>query len=224
MRRLALVIATASLFAATSAQAQPPPPYEGCGDGDCRPAERSSTDGLDLQVAVAMMVGGYGIGGHSDGAAGVAVQLGRRWDDWLLYGEYDGLCVGGDELRDGLLHRAGGALRRDVLDFGKRLSGGLWAGGVLWLEAGAGFEASRWNGGHRVDRGDLSLGIGGEYRIVFGGDRPRLLGVYYAARFLIADAPPPTSTAALCVDGCDVAPGTGRDLGVFFVGGLTFGR
>ena len=223
VRLTACVIALGSLATASVALAQPPPPDgdEGCGELACPPPPPRA---LGLQMTVAVMLGQYGVGGVHDGAAGVAVQAGHRWGDWMAFGEYDGLGLGGDDLRDGTLHRAGAALRYDAIDVGKQLSAKVWAGGVVWLEGGLGLERARWPGGTNVDRSDVAFGIGAEYRIKFGGERPRMIGVFYQARFLYADAPARTTIASLCVEGCPGTPLDTRDLGVFFVGGLTFAR
>lgn len=223
VRLTACATALLSLATGSVALAQPPPPdrYTGCGELACPPPPPRA---LGLQMTVAMMLGQYGVGGVHDGAAGVAVQAGHRWGDWMAFGEYDGLGLGGDDLRDGTLHRVGAAVRYDAIDFGKQLSAKIWAGGVVWLEGGLGLERARWPGGTHVDRRDVAFGIGAEYRIKFGGERPRMIGVFYQARFLYAAAPTRTTVAALCVDGCAGAPLDTRDLGVFFVGGLTFAR
>ena len=109
---------------------------------------------------------GHTFTGHTAAcAAGVAVQAGHRWGDWMAFGEYDGLGLGGDDLRDGTLHRVGAAVRYDAIDFGKQLSAKIWAGGVVWLEGGLGLEHARWPGATRVDRQDVAFGVGAEYRI-----------------------------------------------------------
>lgn len=218
-RLIASALAVIPLLFATAALACPPDP-DSYSDND----EDCDDPGLGLQVTVAMMAGEYGVSGVHDGAFGVALQAGHRWGDWMAYGEYDALGLGGDDLRDGMLHRAGAGLRYDALDFGSPLSSKVWAGGVLWLEAGVGLERSTWAGGTKVDRSDLALGVGGEYRIKFGGRKPRMVAVFYEARFLFADAPAGPTVAALCAEGCAGAPLDDRDLGVFFVGGLTFAR
>ena len=86
VRLTACVIALGSLATASAALAHPPPPdlYDRCGEDGCPPPTPRP---LGLQMTVAVMLGQYGVGGVHDGAAGVAVQAGHRWGDWMAFGE-----------------------------------------------------------------------------------------------------------------------------------------
>lgn len=192
-------------------------------DGD-EPREVSPQRGLDFEVGVGFLGGSYGVGGIHDGGSGVAITAGWRRGRALVLGEYDGVDAGGDDLEEGVMHRLGGAVRVDLDYFGKGLTSSVWAGGILWAEAGLGWERYGWEGGSRLDRNDVSLGLGAQYTIRFGAAKPKLIGIYYAAKFLVAKAPEPITVARLCVEGCGVEQMSARDYGVFFSAAITMGR
>jgi hypothetical protein len=178
-----------------------------------------------------ILAGGYSVGPVSGPGVGLHIDAGWNRKAWLLYGEYDFLSIGEsqqdvtDPIR-GLLHRFGAMGRYAFAEFGDGQNIPLQ--GQFWIEGGAGREIVMWDEGGRLGRNDLAVGLGAELNIVTKRDtpHPNVFGIYYAFRMTIARAPDADKVEmATCGGPCDEATlPSPYDLGLFFNGGLSWGR
>jgi hypothetical protein len=182
-----------------------------------------------FEGAVGALVGGYSVGPVSGTAGGMHFDAGLRMDKLYLYGEYDFLSVGQDsyEVIDpvrGFLHRLGANARYSLAAFGGH--GEIPVRGDVWAEVGAGHEMIWWHEGGKLTRRDLSFGFGAQATFRIGRDKPKFIGVYYAFKGWVADAPGSKGDMdPTCAGPCDEPTGPSPyDFGLMFNFGVPFGR
>lgn len=180
-----------------------------------------------FEGALGALVGGQRVGYVHGTAGGLHLDAGVRMDRLFLYGEYDFLSVGEtaydtpDPVR-GFMHRLGVSARYSVGAFGGK---SVPVRGDVWIEGGLGHQLVLWHDGGRLGRKDISLGLGAQATFKIGGDRPRYVGVYYAVKAFVAQAPERKDDAPMCAGPCDEATGPSPyDVGIYFNFGVPFGR
>jgi len=191
---------------------------------DDRPADPDRQ--LQPEGAVGFVVGEDAVGPVSGTAFGFHVDGGVRYRRLALLGEYHFLTLTENTpIRDpvhALVHRFGATLR---YSFGVLTRHDLPIRGDFWIEAGFGRELIQWREGGRLARNDASAGLAGQLTVRFGPGHRRKLGLYYAAKFLIANRPDAKQLPPTCAGPCDepthMIP---IDLGIFFNLGVVFGR
>lgn len=167
-------------------------------------------------------VGTFSVGRIAGTAVGFHVGAGVRWSKLVLLGGYDFLSLSQDadvpEPVRGLVHRLGATVRYSIGDKSMRP-----LRGDFWLELGGGREIIRWYDGGTLARNDVSFGIGAQGSVRFGADKRRNMGLYYAAKFIIADRPDGKIMTPGCAGPCDEPTAMiPIDLGIFFDVGIPF--
>jgi hypothetical protein len=182
------------------------------------------------EVNLAMLVGGTDIGDTMRSTAGVQINVGRRFGDVVLLGEYGHFGVGSSDPH-GSMDRLGLTARYSLLRTqGKREPGDKVKpiAGDYWFEGGAGVQRISWDEGGRLTRPELILGFGWQFNAVMDrkSAKPRYYGPYVAFRASLARAPElEESVAAACAGPCDTASGPpGTDVSMFFHFGVNWGR
>jgi hypothetical protein len=184
------------------------------------------------EVDLGMLIGGSDIGETSRYTYGLHLNIGRRFHDLALLGEYDYLSIGRQEsANQGSLSRLGVVARYSLLrtsgkpgKYGKR---GPFSGDY-WFEAGAGMQRLAWDAGGTLTRPDLVLGFGMQLNGVIDPRSPksRYFGPYVAFRANMARAPRSSiDMPATCGGPCDTQtspPGT--DVSAFFHFGINWAR
>lgn len=162
-------------------------------------------------------------------AFGLHVDAGRSFGRTHLQAEYGlyGITEGTAEVstgRQGLMQRAGLGLRYHFghLPFSRSMLG------VIWAEGGIGREWYAWDGGGRLTRDDLSVGVGFGFVGNLGGysGKAKYLGFHYLFRFSAAENPYADKIDAVACGGpCDEATEPlPYDLTFTFIMGFAFGR
>lgn len=219
---LAFVLVPAAVSAAPLELAGAPPPR----DVGMAPVDEAPRDPLEsrTELGFGVLLGSNSVGPVRGSSTGFHLDVARWWGPLALVGEYDLLGVGettheNPEAIRGRVHRGGASLRYAPARFG---GGDFFIQGALWAELGAGVERVVWDGGGRLDRWDVSAGVGGQANFRLGDDDPSMLGVFYAFRFLGAPGPGKGGEPT-CAGPCDqpTAP-YGTDLGFYFNLGLVF--
>jgi hypothetical protein len=212
---LASLLVLAALTARAAAQAPPAIAV------DAPPREPGRTE-----IDIGGLLGGGDIGEQRRFERGLQVNLGRRFGDLVLLGEYDYLTVGDDS--QATMSRVGALARYSLLRSTAVPGHRDPISGDFWLEAGAGMERINWAVGGRLSRPDLALGFGWQLDAVIGRDqvRPRYYGPYIAFRALLARAPGPESDVpATCGGPCDQQTRPPRNnVAMFFHFGINWGR
>ncbi|MBX3159849.1 MAG: hypothetical protein KF773_28015 [Deltaproteobacteria bacterium] len=165
---------------------------------------------------------------------GAHLELGARRGRWLLATELGflsaqdpaGMMAIPDDARPGALVARAGVAARYSFKQVRSATSVLGAGGDLWLDFGAGVQQVRRSDGdqHVFSRGDVKLGLGGEFNMR-RDRRPRFhLGYYYALTVLLTRVDVPAHHPATCVGPCDSAtrPIPIEETFLFNVG-ITFG-
>lgn len=195
---------------------------------DPPPRPRQPWTSARFEGAVGALVGGQRIGYVDGTAGGLHIDAGVRLDRVYLYAEYDFLSVGETAYDTpspvrGFMHRLGASARYSVAAFGGRSD--IPVRGDVWLEAGAGHQTVMWHEGGKLGRKDLSFGMGAQATFKLGRTRPRYIGVYYAVKAFVAEAPERKDDEPMCAGPCDVATGPSPyDFGIYFNFGVPFGR
>jgi hypothetical protein len=161
---------------------------------------------------------------------GLHLNIGRRFGDLVVLGEYDYLSVG-ETGSTGTMSRFGAVARYSLLrtkrDFDRPHKNSP-VSGDYWLEAGAGLERLTWDSGGTLTRPDLVLGFGLQLDAVLGrkSDKPRYFGPYVSFRTIVARAPDSvTSAPATCASVCDTMTAPSQnDVSMFFHFGVNWGR
>jgi hypothetical protein len=216
--RLAFVIL---LGLTSSAAAQSPPPAIAT---DAPPKEAGRTE-LD----VGYLLGGGDIGEQRKFLRGLHGNVGRRFGDFVVLGEFDYLTVGHDQ--GGTMSRFGLLARYSLLrtsavpdDDGRR--GPL--SGDFWFEAGGGYQRIAWDVGGKLSRPDIALGFGWQLDAVIGrrDPKPRYYGPYVAFRALLSRGPDPESSdPPMCGGPCDTPTRPSRNnVAMFFHFGVNWSR
>jgi hypothetical protein len=185
------------------------------------------------EINLGMLLGGSDVGQSSRGTFGIQVDIGRRFGDLVLLGEYGYLSVGeGGGSSPGSLSRLGVTARYSLLRtsgapnrYGRRKP----VSGDYWMEAGAGMQRITWDTGGVLTRPDLVLGFGWQLDVVLGrrSAHPRYYGPYVAFRANLSRAPDSTvaDLPATCGGPCDTATRPSQnDVGLFFHFGVNWGR
>ena len=167
-------------------------------------------------------VGTFSVGRIAGTAIGFHLGAGVRWNKLVLLGGYELLSLKQDaDVPDpvrGLIHRFGATVRYSIGDKSMRP-----LRGDFWLELGGGREIIRWFDGGKLSRNDVSVGIGAQGSIRFGANKRRNMGLYYAAKFIIADRPDGKIMTPGCAGPCDEPTAMiPIDLGIFFDVGIPF--
>lgn len=179
-----------------------------------------------------LLVGGSDIGETRRQTVGLQLDIGRRFGDLVILGEYNYLDIGKPEsMSQGNLSRFGLVARYSLLrtrndqdDPYKRSP----VSGDYWFELGAGMQRLVWDAGGTLTRPDLVFGIGWQLNVVLDrrSPKPRYYGPYVAFRANLSRAPessldvPPT-----CGGPCDTPTRPSpNDIGMFFHVGVNWGR
>lgn len=176
------------------------------------------------ELGFGALLGSYSVGPLRGPSHGIHLDAARWLGPFAVVGEYDLLGVGESTLETdkairGRLHRGGLSARYAPARFG---GGDFFIQGALWVEAGAGVERVIWDGGGRLDRWDVSAGVGGQANFRLGEEDPSMLGVFYAFRVLAAPGPG-RGGEPTCAGPCDAPTAPyGTDLGFYFNMGLVF--
>jgi len=182
------------------------------------------------EVGFGMLAGNFQVGNVSGPGIGVHLDAGRQWGRIKLFGEYNFLLIGQDSFTNedpvrGFLNRLGAGARYTIGEIsGNRVP----LQGAFWVEGGLGRQFVTWHEGGKLTRDDIALGFGAQLNVrVRRGDKPKVFGIYYAFRMVIADGPDADkmSTVPTCAGPCDgpTTP-TGLDFGAFFNVGISWGR
>lgn len=186
------------------------------------------------EIDLGMLVGGSDIVQSRRATYGLHLNIGRRFGDLALLGEYNYLIVGKESsTNQGSLSRLGVVARYSLLrtsgapnKYGRR--GPL--SGDYWFEAGAGIQRLAWDVGGTLTRPDVVLGFGLQFNGVIGrrSDNPRYLGPYVAFRANVSRVPEASldSTMPLTCGGpCDTATRPSRnDVSMFVHFGINWAR
>lgn len=189
-------------------------------------AEPISAWGPRLDATIGGLLGGQRIGTIQGTAGGLVVDAGVHLGRFYVFGEYDFLSVGQDSSQTpaavrGFMHRVGGNVRYSFAVFEDRASPQR---ADIWAELGTGHQRVRWHEGGRLDRRDISFGLGGQATFGVGRNRPRTMGLYMGLKGWVAAAPERKDAGPMCAGPCDDPTGpASRDLGVFFHMGMPFG-
>jgi hypothetical protein len=167
-------------------------------------------------------VGSFSVGRIAGTAVGFHLDAGVHWNKLALLGGYELLSLTQDadvpEPVRGLIHRLDARARYSIGDKSLRPFRG-----EFWLELGGGREIIRWYDGGKLSRNDLSFAIGAQGSIRFGANKRRNMGLYYAAKFIIADRPDGKIMTPGCAGPCDEPTAMiPIDLGIFFDVGIPF--
>ncbi|HTM22279.1 MAG TPA: hypothetical protein VL172_17285 [Kofleriaceae bacterium] len=212
---LASLVLLAALTSRAAAQAPPAIAV------DAPPREPGRTE-----IDIGGLLGGGDIGEQRRFERGVQLNVGRRFGDLVLLGEYDYLTVGDDSVAT--MSRFGALARYSLLRSSAVPGERSPVSGDFWVEAGAGMERIAWDVGGRLSRPDLALGFGWQVNAVIGKNqpRPRYYGPYVAFRALLARAPAPESEQpATCGGPCDQETRPSRNnVAMFFDFGINWGR
>lgn len=183
------------------------------------------------ELDIGYLVGGLDIGTDRRFTRGLQLDVGRRFGDVLLLGEYQYLAVGRDDSASrGALSRVGATVRYSLLRtrVDPRASGKHSpVAGDFWLEGGVGMSRLTWDAGGTLTRPDLALGFGLQLDKVIDrrAERPRLFGPYIAFRAHLARAPQTPAGMPTCGGPCDEATLPSRNnVGLFFHFGANWGR
>jgi hypothetical protein len=184
------------------------------------------------EIDLGMLIGGSDIGETSRYTYGLHLNVGRRFGDLALLGEYNYLSIGRqDSASQGSLSRIGVTARYSLLrtsgepnTYGKR--GPL--SGDYWFEAGTGVQRLVWDAGGTLTRPDLVLGFGVQFNAVIGrrSAKPRYYGPYVGFRASVARAPRSSIDVPITCGGpCDTQTRPpGNDVSAFFHAGVNWGR
>lgn len=182
------------------------------------------------EVNLAMLVGGTAVGGSMRSSVGVQLDVGRRFGDLVVLGEYAHFGLGNNEPY-GTLDRLGLVARYSLLRTRSARDGGgrvKPVSGDYWFEAGAGAQRISWNDGGRLTRPEAVLGFGWQLNVVMDrrSERPRYYGPYVAFRASVARAPEPEDAiGASCAGPCDTPSGPPEnDVSMFFHFGINWGK
>ena len=183
------------------------------------------------EVNVGMLAGGTDIGENKRYTVGVQAQVGRRFGDLVMLGEFDYLGLGrSDSQNQGTMSRLGLTARYSLLRTGASLTQPRRrspVSGDYWLELGAGMERVAWDRGGVVHRPDVVMGFGWQMNVVINhkSTNPKYYGPYVAFRASLARAPESTmEMPSVCAGPCDTAtPPPGNDVSLFFHMGMNWG-
>lgn len=224
MRKSALLVLACLITPATALATPPPaiatsePPKE---KGDRR-----------TEVDLGMLIGGSDIGETNRFTYGLHVNIGRRYGDLAVLGEYNYLSIGRqDSINQGNLNRIGATVRYSLLrtsgkpnQYGRRGP----VSGDYWFEAGAGLQRITWDAGGTLTRADLVAGFGWQFNVLIDrrAEKPRYYGPYVAFRANMARAPrSSTDLPATCGGPCNVeTPPPGNDISAFVHFGINWAR
>ncbi len=182
-----------------------------------------------FEGAVGGLVGGQRVGYISGTGGGFHLDGGLRLDRLYLFGEYDFMSVGESAYDTenpvrGFMHRFSANARYSLGAVGGG-RGNIPVRGDFWVEGGLGDQLISWHEGGRLHRRDVSFGLGAQATFRIHREKPKYLGVYYALKVTIAEAPERKDDAPTCAGPCDQATGPSPyDLGIFFNFGVPFGR
>lgn len=222
------LLAAVAVPAATSADARAEAVPVSYYAADPPPKPKDPWTSARFEGAVGALVGGQRVGYVDGTAGGLHLDAGLRLDRLYAYAEYDFLSVGENAYDTpapirGFMHRLGVSARYSVAAFGGRRD--VPVRGDVWLEAGLGRQLVQWHEGGRLARNDLSFGLGAQATFKIGRERPRYVGVYYAVKAFVAEAPERKDDEPMCAGPCDVATGPSPyDFGIYFNFGVPFGR
>jgi hypothetical protein len=228
MRKKGLLILALLLTPATSL-ATPPTIAT---SADATMAEPEKYSDRRTEVDLGMLTGGSDIGETNRFTYGLHLNIGRRFGDLALLGEYDYLSIGRqDSASQGSLSRLGVTARYSLLrtsgklgKYGKR--GPL--SGDYWFEAGAGMQRLAWDAGGTLTRPDLVFGVGLQFNVLIDrrAEKPRYFGPYVAFRANVARAPESSlDVPATCGGPCDTQTSPpGNDVSAFFHFGVNWAR
>jgi len=179
------------------------------------------------EIDLGYLVGGGDIGEQRRFLSGLHANIGRRFGDLVVLGEYDYFGVGHDGA--GTMTRLGMVARYSLLrTSAMQADGGRSVlSGDFWLEAGAGWERVAWDVGGRLSRPDIAIGFGWQLDAVIGRrePRPRYYGPYVAFRALMARGPEPDQGTAICGGPCDTATRPSRNnVAMLLHFGVNWGR
>lgn len=182
------------------------------------------------EVNLAMLVGGTDVGDSMRSSVGVQLDVGRRYGDLAVLGEYAHFGLG-NEAPFGTLDRLGLVARYSLLRTrGTRDRHGRVGpvSGDYWFEGGVGAQRIAWNDGGTLTRPEVVLGFGWQLNVVVGrgSEKPRYYGPYVAFRASVARAPETEEgAAAICAGPCDDPSGPPRsDVSMFFHFGINWGK
>lgn len=194
------------------------------------PRPKNPWQRLRFEGAVGALVGSQRVGYLSGTGGGLHLDAGARLDRLYLFGEYDFLSVGEssydapDPVR-GFMHRFSASARYSLGVLGGGERNDVPVRGDLWIEGGLGDQIVTWHEGGRLHRRDVSFGLGAQATFRIGRERPRYLGVYYALKVTVAEAPERKDDDPMCAGPCDEATAPSPyDVGIFFNFGVPFGR
>jgi hypothetical protein len=183
-----------------------------------------------FEGAVGALIGGQRVGYLSGTGGGLHLDAGIRLDRIFLFGEYDFLSVGESSYDTpspvrGFMHRFSANARYSVGSLGGGPRSDVPVRGDLWLEAGLGDQIINWHEGGRLHRRDVSFGLGAQATFRINKEKPKYLGVYYALKVTVAEAPERKDDDPMCAGPCDEATAPSPyDFGIFFNFGVPFGR
>jgi len=181
------------------------------------------------EVNLAMLVGGTDVGDDMRTSVGVQLDIGRRFGDLVVLGEYAHFGLG-SETPFGTMDRLGLVGRYSLLRTRGARDGGKVApvSGDYWFEGGAGVQRIRWEDGGTLTRPELVLGFGWQLDGVIGREsaKPRYFGPFVAFRASVARAPDPDEgSTAICAGPCDSPSGPPpADVSMFFHFGFNWGK
>lgn len=182
------------------------------------------------EIDVGYIVGGEDIGTARRFTRGLHVNVGRRFGDLAVLGEYNYLAIG-DTGAPGSMTRAGLVARYSLLrtrgepDDRGRISPVV---GDFWIEGGGGVQRIAWDVGGTLTRPDAVLGFGWQLNGVIGreSDQPRYYGPYIAFRAHFSRAPDHSpDVMPTCGGPCDTETRPSlNNLGLFFHFGINWAR
>jgi len=202
------------LLLSAVALAEPPPPPE-----PEVPPNGSPWIGIHEEAEVGMAIASMSFGRVGSPGTGPHLGVGWRSGAWRLSATGDAIAI--DERIGGEFLRGGLGVRRSFARRGKIYEDRVWGGLLGWIEGGVGYQRVRWDGGMRIDRADLALGVGAAYRAHIPGDHPSSIAAAWAVTATVANAPDP-ATLPPCGDTCMRT--RGRDVSVLFTISLELGR
>jgi hypothetical protein len=175
-------------------------------------------------IALGLILGGTDVGDVDGPGVGFQLMIGRRFGPLALLGEYAYHSVGDGpndaQSRNGNVNRLGVVARFDAWSIGA-VDGRLR--GALYFEGGAGRHHVAWDKGGSLTRNDLSFGFGFQQRVRVGDTR-RSIGWFTGLRGQLARAPDVDATPT-CDGPCDtLTVPSRRDLSLFWMFGINFGR
>jgi len=176
----------------------------------------------DLNVG--LILGGTDVGDVTGPGFGLHVMAGRDVGPFVLSLDYAYHSVGDAQMdeqqRSGNVNRLGLTARYDVWEIG-----GVRLKGKIYTEAGAGRHIVSWNKGGTLSRFDAAVGFGVRQEGLVGpAHKLRKIGWYTGIRAHLARAPG-TGQPATCDGPCDRMTGPSRrDLSMFWVFGINFGK